>query len=449
MELCATRIDFITEFLEKMFKSNDPKEKKIGLWLLGSMTGLLYLQNVQESLFENSFQSLLTLIVTQFIFYGFLFKEARKHRLPSAFWVFSLGLVLRVFAFSAEPILEDDYYRYLWDGYMVVEGQNPYTYPPADKALDKFHTDYREKINFLHLPTIYPPLAQAFFALNHHLKPHSLLSWKILLLFFDLATFLVFIFVLAKHKEPLGWSFLYFLNPLLIKEVANSAHVDAISMFFFFVAILLLSGTHRAYKTSSSLVSVFSWTSMAFATLIKVFPVSVLPIVVTSDRHWKKGVSIFLLLILAFYLPFLEIGTKSLGSLFTFAKTWRFNGTFFNFFLWLSGNPLIARGVSGFFFLSALFILLKAPLTLSQKVLHSLGILLLLSPVANAWYALWFLPFAALERNVFWLSYTFFIFLGYGWFVYPEHSTLFKISIVGGLALIFILQRLNPLRRSL
>ena len=47
-------------------------------------------------------------------------------------WVIVIGAGLRISMLSSAPILEDDYYRYLWDGAVVVNGLNPYAYSPAE-----------------------------------------------------------------------------------------------------------------------------------------------------------------------------------------------------------------------------------------------------------------------------------------------------------------------------
>jgi len=72
------------------------------------------------------------------------------------------------------PILEDDYYRYLWDGAVTANALNPYAYSPqqvlkgtdipveltqlAEESGEVIHS-----INHPEIRTIYPPIAQAFF----------------------------------------------------------------------------------------------------------------------------------------------------------------------------------------------------------------------------------------------------------------------------------------------
>ena len=48
-------------------------------------------------------------------------------------WAFVVGLLLRGITFFSEPVLEDDYYRYLWDGGVAAHGINPYRYALADE----------------------------------------------------------------------------------------------------------------------------------------------------------------------------------------------------------------------------------------------------------------------------------------------------------------------------
>jgi hypothetical protein len=54
------------------------------------------------------------------------------HPLVSYKALLIFGLLIRLLWFGSTPIYEDDYYRYFFDGQMVTNGLNPYTYAPAD-----------------------------------------------------------------------------------------------------------------------------------------------------------------------------------------------------------------------------------------------------------------------------------------------------------------------------
>jgi len=45
-------------------------------------------------------------------------------------WIIGLGLLARLRMFASTPILEDDFYRYFWDGGVLANGFNPYNYSP-------------------------------------------------------------------------------------------------------------------------------------------------------------------------------------------------------------------------------------------------------------------------------------------------------------------------------
>ena len=49
--------------------------------------------------------------------------------------IFAVGLIARLMMFSSNPVMEDDWHRYLWDGASVANGVDPYQYAPAEAVL--------------------------------------------------------------------------------------------------------------------------------------------------------------------------------------------------------------------------------------------------------------------------------------------------------------------------
>ena len=113
------------------------------------------------------------------------------------------GLLLRAIIFPAEPMQEDDFYRYLWDGGVTAEGFNPYTIAPAELVPSQFSTgplentelqqlaeqagpDIINRVNHPYVKTIYPPVTQAFFALSYLIEPWNLNAWRALLILVDI-----------------------------------------------------------------------------------------------------------------------------------------------------------------------------------------------------------------------------------------------------------------------
>jgi hypothetical protein len=106
-------------------------------------------------------------------------------RLPAR-WAVPLVLVLavalRLAAISPKAPLSDDLYRYAWDGAVQTAGIDPYRYPPAAAELTPLRDPWLwadgaahegTQINRPTVRTIYPPVAEAWFTLEHLLVPDT------------------------------------------------------------------------------------------------------------------------------------------------------------------------------------------------------------------------------------------------------------------------------------
>lgn len=133
-----------------------------------------------------------------------------------------IGLLARVLLFGSNPILEIDYYRYLWDGAVLANGFSPYALPPAEvPASDLSMLAIQagavfERINYRELSSIYPPLAQALFALAYWLDAWQLDGLRLLLLIADLSTLYLILNILRRLNYSPYWVCLYWWNPLLV-----------------------------------------------------------------------------------------------------------------------------------------------------------------------------------------------------------------------------------------
>ncbi|MGE3528309.1 MAG: hypothetical protein AB7G54_02645, partial [Methyloceanibacter sp.] len=130
------------------------------------------------------------------------------------------GLAARLVLFASEPILEDDYQRYLWDGAVTASGANPYALSPKEARaqegplgqLARESGDVVRRINHPELRTVYPPVTQAAFALAYTLKPWSLAAWRSVLLICDLTTLVLIVLLLREVGRSPLWSALYWWN---------------------------------------------------------------------------------------------------------------------------------------------------------------------------------------------------------------------------------------------
>jgi hypothetical protein len=162
-----------------------------------------------------------------------------------------LGLLFRfIFLFSI-PNLSQDFYRFLWDGHLVVLGENPYLYIPSELLSQTGITipdgDLLLKgmgpLSASHFSN-YPPLSQLIFGLSVWLGDGkvigSLVAMRGVLLLADLGIFYFgrkLLKMLNKSPHLIFW---YFLNPLVIVELGGNLHFEGVMLFFFLYSIYLL-----------------------------------------------------------------------------------------------------------------------------------------------------------------------------------------------------------------
>lgn len=429
-------------------------KKSFFLLLLLNVSSTLYF--LSDELINPFFLILVVFIVQAPMYFLLPLSFNCKKRFP-VLTVFLLAITMRIIILPSPPLLEDDFYRYLWDGHVQANKINPYEFAPSSPFLDSIHTDYRANINYFQFKTIYPPLAQYFFRMVNNVKSHSLITLKIGLIIFDLLTGFVLYCWLVKLNKPATHVVYYLFNPLVLKEFANSAHIDALAVFLFTLSLYLMS--QRSFLKS--------WMALALSMSVKLFPIILIPYWYKVDRHRNKNLTLALVVFGALYLPFLDAKDSLFHGLSAFSRYWTFNDSFFsiinkvvtnflknNSFLYsldvsklIIANNFQAR-IAVFLMISFLVLVLFKVLNSHKQVaafsLYSLLALLCFSPVFNPWYLTWILPVAALFRFQPALILSFLIILSYSWYydnsLYPYLKTL-EFVIFYLLLLIYFLKK--------
>ena len=348
------------------------------------------------------------------------------------------AVVFRGIGLFGGPFFEDDFFRYLWDGYRFAEDGTPYGIAPeaffADPNLPPLFRGILDQINFPELPTIYGPVTQFAFLLGYGAAPGSVTALQAIFIVFDLLT----IGLLLRLASPRA-VLLYAWCPLVVKEVAFTAHPDGFAVFFVLAAVLLAK-RERFHGAAACL---------ALGTGAKVLAVVVVPFVLRTARrtHWATFWGVLALL----YLPFLWQGGSDLPTLFVFAREWEFNSAFFG----VMGAALpnaAARVICGVLFITGaawLYFREESPARGVPPGDRLYGLLLVLAPVVNPWYLLWVLPFAAIRPSAWaWtasvavlLSYATGLNLqemnmhpfGHPWWVRPVEYGAIALAVVAGM----------------
>jgi len=345
-----------------------------------------------------------------------------RRRPPRAAFLLGFAIVFRLLLVPAgydfagkswqrDFLYDDDVWRYLWEGHAGAVGLDPLTTPPD--ALEEYElaltsprlherlyndpalSEIFDNVSYRRLPSPYGHAAHAVFRISHAIAPASLLVWKLLMVAFDAGTILLLLALCGRLRLGTWPVLAYAWNPLVIKELAGSAHLDAILVF------LLVAAVYAAVRSSGKSAGIL----LALATLVKPVPLALSP--GFFKRFGWAGVlgSLGALALLLWQPP---LGMKA------YAAHWSFNPALARFLppgrLWALLLPAVATGAV------ALYWYLRddrSPRALLSQALWILGSFLLTTPMLAPWYLTWILPFAALRRAWFWLVLSGTSFLSY------------------------------------
>jgi alpha-1,6-mannosyltransferase len=313
--------------------------------------------------------------------------------------IIAMAVAMRLLVVGEEPFLSTDIYRYVWDGRVQAAGVNPYALVPADEALKSLRdSSIYPNINRAdYAVTAYPPVAQMFFFAVTRVS-ETLTAMRLAMVGCEIAVVAVLIDLLRRLRLPVTAVVAWAWHPLVIWEIANNGHADALMVALLMIGVWLLVRSRR----------VTGAVAVALAALVKPYAVVVLP-AFWRPWDWRAPAAAIAALILC-YLPYASAGSGVLGFVTTTGYLSEEGFTDGGGF-WLvalvraaAGDlpgltvayMLIGAGVMGLLGLRALSRANEAP----QDILVHVGTLLmatlfLMSP-GYPWYVLAVVPFVVL-----------------------------------------------------
>lgn len=167
-------------------------------------------------------------------------------------FLIAVALIFRLVFLFAIPNLSQDFYRFIWDGRMIMEGINPYLFTPESFiSADEFPVAQAQELyqgmgelNGSHY-TNYPPVKQLIFAIAALFAEKSIIGsaivFRVFIIAADLGTLYFGKKLLEKFKMPVHNIFWYLLNPFIIIELTGSLHFEGIMIFFLVFSLYLLN----------------------------------------------------------------------------------------------------------------------------------------------------------------------------------------------------------------
>jgi len=343
-------------------------------------------------------------------------------------WLSYLAVLFRLLFLVAIPNLSQDFYRFVWDGRLILEGLNPYLHTP-DELMEssiglfpQMNTLYEGMgaLSAKHYSN-YPPVHQMPFIIAAFISKHSILGsivvLRLILISADLGILVFGKKLLKKLNKPTRTMYWFILNPLVIIELTGNLHFEGLMLCLFIMSLYFI---HSKKWHMAAVV-------MALSIAVKLVPVLSLPLFL-NKLGWKKSVlfySVTAAVFIILFIPFFSFGllenfSATIGLWFS---NFEFNASVYYF---LKGTLENINGVSvinsmGIIVacvvtLQTSYLLLKKKKETSQIILMILWILsgyYFISTTVHPWYIISLLLLSVFTNYKFVLVWSYTLILSY------------------------------------
>ncbi len=407
-----------------------------------------------------------------------------SHKIISIFkgnWtvLVTISVVFRLIFLIATPQLSQDFYRFIWDGRLLLAGINPYLFTPTELLNTGTATIENSRQLFNGMGTLsashhtnYPPINQAFFALASVFSGKgilgSIISLRIMIILADLGVIYFGRKILQRLKLPEHRIFWYALNPFIIIELTGNLHFEGVMLFFILASMYFL------------VLKKWIWAAffLGISVSVKLLPLLFLPVfwqflikdipanksIPEKLKHIFKGkkqgilkpiafYAIVLLTALITFIPFIssEFFPDFLATIDLWFHKFEFNASVYYILRWIgfqvSGYNMIAKigtilpkFIFAFIVLLAFFRKNNTLRDLFPAMLFAAGFYFMLATTVHPWYLatpLLLCIFTKYRFPILWSGMVFLSYSAYGenkvdenlWLVAIEYLTVIGYAI--------------------
>ncbi len=304
----------------------------------------------------------------------------------SAFWILAGAFLLHLLTLFGAPAFEDDYYRFIWDGWQIATFGTPYGTPPeaffSDAEVPTALREVLDGVNNPDVPTIYGPALELVFAGVFALAGTEILGLR---LAFVLVNLLLIALMLRRY--PAERVALYAWNPLVVSEVALHVHPDGVMAVALFAGVMLL----RARPILAGVL-------FALAAGVKLVALAAWPLLLRTRSVATISATATLAGLYAIFL--LQESGAGFESTATFATQWHFNPLAYQPILWVFPSDHARLVTAAIASIGVIWLHARGEGRIDMTIAGVFGLILFFAPAVNAWYLLWLLPFAVSGRQV-------------------------------------------------
>lgn len=349
------------------------------------------------------------------------------------------GILLRLLIIASIPKLSDDVYRFIWDGRLLFNLEDPYKHLPAyflDKGLNGIDGSLFKMLNSQAYFSVYPPFNQLFFFLSVLISPGSI-TWsiiilRVIILVFEFGNISMIRKLLRHYQLPQVYGLFYALNPLVILELTGNLHFEGIMIYFLLRAIW--SYEQGRLNTSAAFFG------LSVAT--KFLPLIFLPLLLRKIGFKKTVIygSIVVLVLAITFFPL--INTAHIwaiqDSMELYFQKFEFNGSAYYLARWygfeVEGHNIIAKSGRWMMFAALGSILLYSFIgkkkECPQMMVWVWTLYLLFATTVHPWYVIPLLAVSVFSKIRFPFLWSYLIFLTYFNYMAGEYVDRIEIVIV-------------------